>query len=193
MKKKNKGFAMEIALLTFIVVCMFTAMLLNSYSVYTRTSRLFAQYPQLQEAWYAGEQWCSYVLLTDTINTATVSIVKDKGLPRSVIGGNMFTQEIQVSNYTSTVIPFSTGRLYIGLYTDPSPTLQQPFIQQFVCDVNYFPQLPETGNMSSVLDYMARIKMERYITIDPLSTYISVYPMGITYSTPAYVWHALEK
>lgn len=182
----KRSFALIMVLASLFILSIVFVMLNDTLATTQRMTQMFVIYPEVQEAWNAGRVWCNYVLLTDTQNVSKSEIAIDgnTGIRISDIAMPGLTHTVipAKSPYTATRFDYATGFIYASVYKTTATGLKdQPYIEEYECHVNYFPQ------KESKLDYAATINFIRYLNIDPLSTYISVFPEGIHFNVPSHV------
>lgn len=182
----KRTFALIMVLASLFILSVVFITLNDTLATTQRMTQMFVIYPEVQEAWNVGRVWCNYVLVTDMQNvlTSDISVDSKTGIKVGDISG-IVANPITLAKgepYTATRTDFSTGFVYVSVYKARTTQLQnQPNIEEYECHVNYFPQ------SDSALDYKATINFIRYLNIDPLGTYITVFPKGITYDVPSYV------
>ena len=190
---KQKTFALIMVLASLFLLSIVFVMLNDTLASTQRMTQMFAIYPEAQEAWNTGKVWCNYILLTDKQGHINVTIDTYSGIKTSEMQGFAApgsTKE-QPAPYTSTIIDYNEGKLAVNLYKSDFNDPDQPFIEQYICNVNYFPQVTP-GKPSP--DFKASIRFTRYLSIDPLATYISVYPTGITIEVPKFInWKGVNS
>lgn len=182
----KRTFALIMVLASLFILSVVFITLNDTLATTQRMTQMFVIYPEVQEAWNVGRVWCNYVLVTDMQNVlnSNISVDSETGIKVGDISGIVSNPIIITKGepYTATRTDFSTGFVYVSVYKARTTQLQnQPNIEEYECHVNYFPQ------SDSALDYKATINFIRYLNIDPLGTYITVFPKGISYNVPSYV------
>lgn len=182
----KRSFALIMVLASLFILSIVFIMLNDTLATTQRMTQMFVIYPEVQEAWNMGRVWCNYVLVTDIqdITKSDTLIDANTGMRNDdIVMPGLDKVTIKANHpYTATRINFATGFVYASVYKTIATELEkQPYIEEYECHVNYFPQ------QDSKLDYAATINFIRYLNVDPLGTYITVFPKGISYSVPSHV------